>query len=108
MAEPVPAGSIVGHGTYQCTSCSYPLEIGSTSPLPPCPCATTGIGRDSAATDDRTPTTPTTAEPPGRANQAACGPATHGRDPIRVLARQRDDHRALRPPPHSGGAADGS
>jgi hypothetical protein len=37
MAEPVPAGSSVGQGTYQCTSCSYPLEIGSTSPLPPCP-----------------------------------------------------------------------
>ena len=42
MPEPVPAGSSVGHGTYQCTSCSYPLEIGSTSPLPPCPCCHNG------------------------------------------------------------------
>jgi len=37
MAESVPAGSDVVHGTYQCTSRSFPLEIDFTSPLPPCP-----------------------------------------------------------------------
>jgi predicted nucleic acid-binding Zn-ribbon protein len=37
MAEPVPAGSDVSAGTYQCTSCGNQLEVSSTQHLPPCP-----------------------------------------------------------------------
>jgi len=37
MAEPVPAGSDVSAGTYECTSCSNELKVGSTKHLPPCP-----------------------------------------------------------------------
>ena len=37
MANPVPAGSDVSSGTYQCTSCGYSLDVGSTKSLPPCP-----------------------------------------------------------------------
>jgi hypothetical protein len=37
MANPVPAGSDVSSGTYRCTSCSYELQVGSTTSLPPCP-----------------------------------------------------------------------
>jgi hypothetical protein len=37
MADPVPAGSDVSSGTYQCTNCGYELQVGSTSSLPPCP-----------------------------------------------------------------------
>jgi predicted RNA-binding Zn-ribbon protein involved in translation (DUF1610 family) len=37
MAEPVPAGSDVSAGTYQCTSCGYQLQVGSITHLPPCP-----------------------------------------------------------------------
>jgi hypothetical protein len=36
-AEPVPAGSDVSSGMYKCTSCGYPLDVGSTKHLPPCP-----------------------------------------------------------------------
>lgn len=35
MAEPVPAGSSVGHGTHLCTSCRFPLEIDPAGPLCP-------------------------------------------------------------------------
>ena len=53
MAEPVPAGSDVSAGTYECTNCGYELSVGSTSSLPPCPeCAngqwSTLSGGDSA------------------------------------------------------------
>jgi hypothetical protein len=37
MADPVPAGSDVSAGTYQCTSCSYELQVQSITHLPPCP-----------------------------------------------------------------------
>ena len=37
MAEPVPAGSDVSSGTYNCTQCGYELSVGSTKHLPPCP-----------------------------------------------------------------------
>jgi hypothetical protein len=37
MADPVPAGSDVSSGTYQCTGCSYELQVQSTTHLPPCP-----------------------------------------------------------------------
>ena len=37
MAEPVPAGSDVSAGTYQCTNCGNTLDVGSTQSLPPCP-----------------------------------------------------------------------
>jgi hypothetical protein len=37
MAEPVPAGSDVSAGTYQCTTCGYQIDVGSTEHLPPCP-----------------------------------------------------------------------
>ncbi len=37
MANPVPAGSDVSAGTYQCTSCGYDLQVSSTQSLPPCP-----------------------------------------------------------------------
>jgi predicted nucleic acid-binding Zn-ribbon protein len=37
MADPVPAGSDVSAGTYQCTNCGYSLDVSSTQHLPPCP-----------------------------------------------------------------------
>ena len=37
MAEPVPAGSDVSAGTYQCTDCDNQLQVSSTQSLPPCP-----------------------------------------------------------------------
>jgi predicted nucleic acid-binding Zn-ribbon protein len=37
MAEPVPAGSDVSSGTYECTSCGNRIDVGSTKHLPPCP-----------------------------------------------------------------------
>ncbi len=37
MADPIPAGSDVSAGTYQCTKCSYELGVQSTKHLPPCP-----------------------------------------------------------------------
>ena len=37
MADPVPSGSDVSAGTYQCTNCGYRLQVGSTKNLPPCP-----------------------------------------------------------------------
>lgn len=42
MADPVPAGSDVSAGTYQCTRCSYRLDVGSTKHLPPCPSCENG------------------------------------------------------------------
>ena len=37
MAEPVPAGSDVSAGTYECTNCGHAMQVGSTQSLPPCP-----------------------------------------------------------------------
>ena len=37
MADPVPAGSDVSSGTYECTNCGYRLQVGSSPHLPPCP-----------------------------------------------------------------------
>lgn len=37
MANPVPAGSDVSAGTYQCTNCGNQIDVGSTQHLPPCP-----------------------------------------------------------------------
>ena len=37
MANPVPAGSDVSSGTYQCTNCGNTIDVGSTKHLPPCP-----------------------------------------------------------------------
>ena len=37
MAEPVPAGSDVSSGTYQCTQCGNQIDVSSTKSLPPCP-----------------------------------------------------------------------
>ena len=37
MADPVPSGSDVSAGTYQCTNCGYDLSVASTQHLPPCP-----------------------------------------------------------------------
>lgn len=37
MANPVPAGSDVSAGTYQCTNCGFELDVQSTEHLPPCP-----------------------------------------------------------------------
>jgi hypothetical protein len=37
MAEPVPAGSDVSSGTYQCTECGNQIEVSSSQSLPPCP-----------------------------------------------------------------------
>jgi predicted RNA-binding Zn-ribbon protein involved in translation (DUF1610 family) len=37
MADPVPAGSDVSAGTYECTNCGYELQVASTKSLPPCP-----------------------------------------------------------------------
>ena len=53
MANPVPAGSDVSAGTYQCTECSYELQVGSTQHIPPCPSCGNGkwstlTGGDSA------------------------------------------------------------
>ncbi len=36
MANPVPSGSDVSSGTYQCTKCGYQLSVTSTKHLPPC------------------------------------------------------------------------
>jgi lipopolysaccharide biosynthesis regulator YciM len=37
MAEPVPAGSDVSAGSYDCTNCGYRIDVQSTKHLPPCP-----------------------------------------------------------------------
>ena len=37
MADPVPTGSDVSTGTYRCTGCGYPLEVGPSKHLSPCP-----------------------------------------------------------------------
>ena len=43
MANPVPAGSDVSSGTYECTSCGNQIEIASTKHLPPCPSCGNGM-----------------------------------------------------------------
>ena len=47
MAEPVPAGSDVSAGSYDCTNCGYPIDVQSTEHLPPC--ASCGNGEWSTA-----------------------------------------------------------
>lgn len=42
MAEPVPAGSDVSAGSYECTECGYELSVDSTRHLPPCPSCSNG------------------------------------------------------------------
>jgi hypothetical protein len=37
MANPVPAGSDVSSGTYQCTNCGNQIQMGSQGHIPPCP-----------------------------------------------------------------------
>jgi predicted RNA-binding Zn-ribbon protein involved in translation (DUF1610 family) len=37
MANPVPAGSDVSSGTYQCTNCGNQIQMGSQTHIPPCP-----------------------------------------------------------------------
>jgi predicted nucleic acid-binding Zn-ribbon protein len=37
MVDPVPTGSDVAAGTYRCTGCGYPLQVGSSKHLSPCP-----------------------------------------------------------------------
>lgn len=37
MADPVPAGSDVSAGTYECTNCGNTIDVDSTKSLPPCP-----------------------------------------------------------------------
>ena len=54
MANPVPAGSDVSAGTYQCTKCGNQIDVGSTQSLPPCPECSNGewqtkSGGDAAA-----------------------------------------------------------
>ena len=51
MAEPVPAGSDVSAGTYNCTNCGYELQVGSTQHLPPCPSCSTGEWRTGSGGD---------------------------------------------------------
>jgi predicted RNA-binding Zn-ribbon protein involved in translation (DUF1610 family) len=51
MADPVPAGSDVSAGTYQCTNCSYQLDVGSTDHLPPCPSCGNGEWRTATGGD---------------------------------------------------------
>ena len=53
MAEPVPSGSDVSAGTYQCTQRGNQIDVQSTESLPPCPSCgngqwTTMSGGDSA------------------------------------------------------------
>lgn len=45
MAEPVPAGSDVSSGTYECTNCGNQIDVGSTKHLPPCPSCGNGQWR---------------------------------------------------------------
>ena len=44
-AEPVPAGSDVSAGTYECTNCGSRIDVGSTKHLPPCPDCANGEWR---------------------------------------------------------------
>ena len=37
MADPIPVGSDVSAGTYECANCSYQLQAQSVQSLPPCP-----------------------------------------------------------------------
>jgi predicted nucleic acid-binding Zn-ribbon protein len=43
VANPVPAGSDVSSGTYECTNCSKRIDVGSTKHLPPCPSCGNGM-----------------------------------------------------------------
>jgi predicted nucleic acid-binding Zn-ribbon protein len=42
MANPVPAGSDVSAGTYQCTNWGNAIDVGSKKHLPPCPACGNG------------------------------------------------------------------
>jgi predicted nucleic acid-binding Zn-ribbon protein len=58
MANPVPAGSDVSSGTYQCTNCGKQIQMGSQTHIPPCPQCGDGewetvSGSDSATYPDR-------------------------------------------------------
>jgi hypothetical protein len=35
--EPIPTGSDVSAGSYQCTDCGYEIKVRSVKSLPPCP-----------------------------------------------------------------------
>jgi hypothetical protein len=35
--EPIPSGSDVSAGLYQCTECGNDITVGSVKSLPPCP-----------------------------------------------------------------------
>ncbi len=37
MADPIPVGSDVSSGTYECANCGYELQVQSAQSLPPCP-----------------------------------------------------------------------
>jgi Zn finger protein HypA/HybF involved in hydrogenase expression len=37
MANPVPVGSDVSSGTYECANCGYKLQVQSVQSMPPCP-----------------------------------------------------------------------
>lgn len=37
MANPIPVGSDVSSGTYQCANCGYQLQVQSVQSMPPCP-----------------------------------------------------------------------
>ena len=58
MAEPVPAGSDVSAGTYQCTDCDNQLqvELNAEPPRPARTAATASGPPSAAATAPRTPT----------------------------------------------------
>jgi predicted RNA-binding Zn-ribbon protein involved in translation (DUF1610 family) len=51
MADPVPAGSDVSAGSYQCTNCGYELQVQSTQHLPPCPQCANGEYRTQSGGD---------------------------------------------------------
>jgi predicted RNA-binding Zn-ribbon protein involved in translation (DUF1610 family) len=51
MADPVPAGSDVSAGSYQCTNCGYELQVQSTQHLPPCPQCSNGEYRTQSGGD---------------------------------------------------------
>ena len=37
MADPIPVGSDVSAGTYECSNCGYELQVLSVQSMPPCP-----------------------------------------------------------------------
>jgi predicted RNA-binding Zn-ribbon protein involved in translation (DUF1610 family) len=53
MANPVPAGSDVSAGTYECTQCGNTIDVGSTKHLPPCPSCGNGEWQTITGGDSR-------------------------------------------------------